>query len=109
MRLLLDSDPVTGRQRYFHADATGDNYAIESVHDDTELVEHNRAEFAQIDERARWGEFNKVGSIPMWLYMRLQREGRLDAIGEMADPKPLLKWLQDRDNLKLRTRPGRLV
>jgi hypothetical protein len=108
-RRLLDFDPVTKRTTYLHMASDASEYGIETVHDDSDIVEANNALYAQTDERARWGDLARVGSIPTWLYFQLQREGAIDAEGNVQDDKPLLKWLQDRDHLKFRTRPGRLI
>lgn len=109
MKKLLEYDPVTGTKKFFHADATGDNFMVETIHNDTDLVEANQAEYAATDERERWGDLTKVGSIPMWLYMKWQREGVIDGDGNAKDDTQLLRKLQDRDFLHFRTRPGRLV
>ena len=109
MKKLLDYDPELKRTRIFHADATGDEFAVESVYDVTDIVETNRAKMAQTDEHARWGEWSHVGSIPMHVYEQLRAQGVIDPDGSCHDAKPLLKYLSDRDNLDFRVRPGRLI
>lgn len=106
---FLDYDPELKRTRIFHSDSTGDEYAIESVYDVGDIVELNRAKLAQTDERAKWGEWSQVGSIPMHIYHQLIADGVIDGDGTCHDPAPLLKYLSDRDNLDFRTRPGRLI
>lgn len=106
---LLDANPLTRTERWFHWDATGEEYAIETVQDIAPILEANAAEYAQTDEHAPWGDMRRVGSIPMSLYFELQRNGVIDPMGNFHDEKPILRFLQDRDNLKLRTRPGRLI
>lgn len=106
---ILDYDPELGRTRYFHSDATGDEFVVESVYDVTDVIEANKAEYAQTDEHAKWGELQRVGSIPMHIYMQLIAEKKIDGDGTCHDPQQLLKWLSDRDNLAFRTRPGRLI
>lgn len=101
---LLERDPLTRTEKWFHWDATGDNYVIESKHDDSPIVELNKAEYAQIDERAPWGDIAKIGSIPAWVLFAY-----FDKDGWCRDDQAVLKFLADRDNLDFRTRPGRLI
>lgn len=106
---LLERDPLTRTEKWFHWDATGDNYAVETKQDVSSIIEANKAEYAATDEHAPWGEMRRIGSIPMPLYYELQQKGVIDPFGEVKDEKPILKFLADRDNLDFRVRPGRLI
>jgi hypothetical protein len=99
---LFDSDPVTKTRKVFRFDHTDDTYVIATHQDVTDLVEDNLGRFNQVDERARWGEMDRVASIPMPIYMELRRKGIVD------DEKAFARWLDDPDNRCFRTRPGKL-
>jgi hypothetical protein len=56
-----------------------------------------------VDERAGWkGEFHRVASIPMSLYVQLRAEGKLD------DQEYMKRWLNSSENQFFRTRPGKV-
>ena len=98
---LLDYDPVTASVQKFHFGGTDGEFYIETLQRVDPILEANKAQYNMVDERSRFGgEWHKVASIDMNTYMRLQREGILD------DDEAFSKWLNDRDNLKYRTRPG---
>ncbi len=58
----------------------------------------NKADFN--DAPSRWGEGQRVASIPMTVYWELKRRGVVD------DQGALRRWLNDPDNRFFRTRPG---
>jgi len=97
---LFDKDDALGITRIWHYDAEKDEATIETRQDVSKIIEENKQEYAQIDERARWGEWTKVASIPLSIYFQLKREGKLD------DQEYMKKWLNDRDNQYFRTRSG---
>lgn len=97
---LFDKDDALGITRIWHYDAETDKATIETRQDVSQIIEENKQEYAQIDERARWGEWTKVASIPLSIYFQLKREGKLD------DQEYMKKWLNDRDNQYFRTRSG---
>ena len=99
---FFDYDPVTGATEIFHYDPLTGRVTLERRMDVEPILDDNQRAYNSVDERGRWGEFTKVASIPMDLYAELRRSGLLQ------DPKALAKYLNDRDNLKLRTRPGHL-
>ncbi len=103
----LSHDPLTGTTEIFHFEegvskSDGDTIVHQVVQDVTDIVEDNKARFADTDERARYGEMSRVASIPMAIYMDLRRRGVLD------DQEALRAWLNNPDNRVFRTRPGRL-
>lgn len=103
----LSHDPVTGTTEIFHFEegvskSDGDTIVHEVEQDVTDIVEDNKARFASTDEHARYGEMSRVASIPMAIYMELQRRGILQ------DQKALRAWLNHPDNRVFRTRPGRI-
>ena len=97
-RIISDDSSTTGIVTSFNYDADKDEAIIAKTQDVTAIIEANKAEFNAAPER--WGEFTKVGSIPMVVYYELERQGILQ------DQKALAKWLNDPDNLAFRTRPG---
>jgi len=99
---LFDYDPNTGTTKWWHYDADRDEAKIETVFEVGDLVERNKKEYAATDERARWGEWSKVASIPMALFYRLKQQGIID------DPAAMKKWLNSPENKFFRTRPGRV-
>jgi hypothetical protein len=99
---LFDYDPETGTTKWWHYDADKDEAKIETVFEVGDLIEQNKKQYADTDERARYGEWSKVASIPMALFYRLKAKGIID------DPAAMKRWLNDPDNRFFRTRPGRV-
>lgn len=98
---LLDIDPLTGAVETYYYDDADEQFFIERVEDITPLIEHNR----WLDRNApgNWkGEFHRVATIPATVVADLRQRGILD------DPARLRAWLNERDNLVFRTRPGRV-
>jgi hypothetical protein len=99
---LFDLDPLQKIRRLFHWDNSSDSFVIETQQEVTDIVEANKSLYSEIDARARYGEMDRVASIPMNIYMDLQKSGIAD------DPKAFKRWLNDPDNRVFRTRPGRI-
>jgi hypothetical protein len=89
-----------------HADGEG-GLVIETVEDISSHLEANKAEYAAIDERARWGEWSKVASIPDSVIAELNRIKILRGY-HVIDMKRMKQWLNDPENRFFRTRPGRV-
>ena len=100
MKRILSKNADAGTTTYFHADADG--HHIQTVQDVTNVIEAAKQSYNSTDERARWGEWTRVASIPISLYFDLKAKGIAD------DPKAMRRWLMDRDNQGFRTRPGNL-
>ena len=99
---LFSTDEEQGITRYFHFDEETGQATIQTQQDVTAIIEENKQEYAQVDERARWGEWSRVASIPMSIYFQLKAEGKLD------DQEYMKKWLNDSDNQYFRTRAGKI-
>ena len=100
-RRELGYDPLTKVRSMFHDE--GDGFITEERQDVTEILDANKAEFNEHDERTPWNkEINKVASIPLTVWEELTRKGIAQ------DQKKLLAWLDHPDNRAFRTRPGRL-
>jgi len=100
MDRILDADPETGVIELFHYDPDTERVVIETRHDVTDIIEHNKRianEFTSLD---RWGDMTRVASIPMSLYMEMKKQGIID------DQAAMRRWLNDPDNRFFRTRPG---
>ena len=97
---LFDKDDALGITRIWHYDADKDEATIETRQDVSQIIEENKQEYAQVDERARWGEWTRVASIPMSIYFKMKAEGKLD------DEAYMKRWLNDPDNKYFRTRSG---
>ncbi len=97
---LFDKDDALGITRIWHYDADKDEATIETRQDVSQIIEENKQEYAQIDERARWGEWTRVASIPLSIYYKLKAEGKLE------DEAYMKRWINDPENKYFRTRPG---
>ena len=99
---FFSKDDEQGITRYFHFDDETGQATIQTQQDVTAIIEENKQEYAQVDERARWGEWSRVASIPMSIYFQLKAEGKLD------DQEYMKKWLNNPDNQYFRTRSGQV-
>lgn len=107
----LSYDPLTGISETFVFDEMTNQVTIESTQDVTAIIELNKAQFNNVDERARWspdeqGPGVKVASLPMQVYFDLQQRGILPRMGKPGDKKKFMAWLNDPENRFFRTRPG---
>jgi hypothetical protein len=103
---ILASDPLTKIKTIFHPthDDKG-TFHLEEVQDAEDIVDVNRRLYNDVDERARHGTMNRYASIPLVLFFDLWKKGMFRGAKLSKDDK---RWLNDRDNLYFRTRPGRL-
>lgn len=97
-RRLFEVDPVSGKRKWFYWNDEDKSFTIETEQDVTDLVEHNTA--LQNADTDRYGEWNRVASVPVSVYWDLKQRGIID------DPKKLKAWLNDSDNRKFRTKLG---
>lgn len=97
---IFDVNADLGIKRIWHYNDETDEATIQTQQDVTDIIEENKQEFNQVDERARWGEFSRVASIPLSLYYELKKEGKLE------DQAYMKRWLNDPENRHFRTRPG---
>ena len=90
------------RRTVAHADGEG-GLVFETRQDVSGIVEANKREFNQYDERAKWSDEvygNKVASIPLTVYYDLIKKGIIH------DQAALKKWLNSPENQVFRTRGG---
>lgn len=102
----VDFDPLFRKTTEYHYAPDG-GITVVTKHDVGDLLEHNKANHAAVDERARWGGDGdslgrRVASIPDHIYARLY----LDGIAQ--DEKAFRRWLNDKSNSLWRTRPGKV-
>jgi len=97
---IFNIDPVSGIKSVWHYDDATDTAFIEKRQDVTEIIDNNKRQFNE--DHGRYGEWNKVASIPLNVYFDLKQKGIVD------DPVAMKKWLNDPDNRFFRTRPGRV-
>ena len=106
MKKLLSADADTAMVQTAYADGEG-GLIIETAQDISAIIESNKASYAQTDERARWGEWARIGSIPLAVIQDLNRKGLLRGF-HIIDQKKFKAWLNDPENRYFRTRPGRI-
>lgn len=96
---IFGHDPLTGITEYWHVTDKGE-YVIEKVQEVQAIADSNKRQYN--DTPDRYGDVNKVASIPLSVYYELKRQGIAD------DPVAFKKWLNDSDNQVFRTREGTL-
>lgn len=99
MKRVFSEDKAQGITKYWHVTDKGE-YVVETQQDVSSIVEANKRQYN--DNTGRWGDLNKVASIPLSVYYDLKRRGIAD------DPVALKKWMNDPDNRVFRTRSGNL-
>lgn len=102
MRQISSSN---GKNTNFH-DLDG-KFLIETSQDISGIIESNKAQFNAIDEKAKWGEWTKVASIPNVVVDELNRQGVMRGYA-VLDEKRFRMFLNDPDNRFFRTRPGQV-
>lgn len=96
---LFDHDPLTGITRWFHFDDAEDAFYIQTQQETQDIVDQNRRESNETS--SGWsGDWHKVASIPLTVFMQLQKQGIID------DQAALKRWLNDPDNAYFRTKHG---
>ena len=86
-RRLLSYDPESRVAQWYVSDPAEGKFWFETVQDCSPVVEDNKSRFNSIDERARWGEWTKVASIPMTVYQNLMKSG------VARDDQAMKRWL----------------
>lgn len=102
MRHISSQD---GKTTNFH-DLDG-KYFIETSQDISGIIESNKAQFNAIDEKAKWGEWTKIASIPNSVIDDLNKQGIMRGFA-VLDEKRFRAFLNNPDNRFFRTRPGQV-
>lgn len=99
---LIDVDPLTGDETWFHFDHADETFTLEQRAPDlAPILEHNRRLFNEAGSGWK-GDMHHVATIPLTLLHQLKQRGVLD------DAKSFKKWLADPDNRFFRTKAGAL-
>lgn len=96
---LFDHDPLTGITRWFHYDDENDHFYIQTQQETEDVVDQNRREANEAGSGWK-GDWHKVASIPLTIFMDLQKKGITQ------DQAALKKWLNDPNNAYFRTKHG---
>lgn len=104
--LKLGTEVVNGEVRTTYADDNG-QLVVKAESNLTPIIEANKASYNSFDERARWGEFNRVAEIPFPVIEDLNRQGIMRGF-VVLDQKKMKAWLNNPDNRFFRTRPGKI-
>lgn len=100
---LFNVMPEFGIVEKWHYDDENDTATIETVQDAEGIIEANKAVYATVDERARYGDgVHHVARIPLAVLADLKKKGIAD------DPAAMKRWLNDPENKFFRVRPGRV-
>jgi len=106
MSRFFDHDQILGITERFHYDhATGDGY-IETIEDETALIEANKSEFNETS-----GSFGKTDQLTYRnrvLRLSATMTMKLSQRGIINDPVRLMAWADSDEAIPYRTRPGRL-
>ena len=78
------------------------NLTLHTQQDVTDLVDQNRMLYNSTEKSTKWGEMNRVASIPLSIYYTPE----FQKISK--DPVALKRWLNDPANEAFRTRKGRI-
>lgn len=106
MTKILRHEADTKTVQTAHADGDG-GLIIKTTQDISAIIEKNKREYNAVDEKARWGEWSKIGSIPLVVIQDLNAKGILRGFA-VVDQKRFKDWLNDPENRYFRTRPGRV-
>jgi hypothetical protein len=104
----FDFDPMTGMTETFHFDPYTDRLVMENTQRIDPILDANKRFMCDAEMDYNAGEFHRVAAIPHALLPELHTKGIMDMGGRILDQKALKRFLNDRDNLWLRTRPGQV-
>lgn len=107
-RRLLGHDETTGLTEWYHFDEHTGGFAIETTQDFSSLLEVNKAAWNDTESSTRYGELDRVASVPTVVMIDLAKQGIVTAAGRILDDKKYRAWLNDPDNRFFRTRAGKL-
>lgn len=105
---LLETDPITKKRSVFYSDHDGRELIVHTEFDVEDVIETAKGAHAQVDERARYGEMDRVATVPLCVLFDWERDWRAKGLSEAEKERDLRRRLDDPDNRFMRTRPGRL-
>lgn len=103
---LLDSDPTSKVRRMFHGASDGNSFVEHATQEVGGRLELNKA--LQNEERGRYGDINRMASIPIVVFEDLIRQRLVTSGGQILDEPKFRAWLNDPDNRAFRTRLGKI-
>jgi hypothetical protein len=106
MKKILSHDPLTGVTEIAHM-PDADTFVVETHQDVSQIIEQNKAMYAQTDEKARWGDWTHIAQIPLSVFQELNKKGICRGF-HIVDQTAMKAWLNDPDNKYFRVRPGRV-
>lgn len=95
-----------GYREFFHEDPVTGQWTIETVDDITGIIETNKSLFASVDERAKFAGDPGIGTHVAQIPNAILYDPKYKYLWD--DQEALKKFLNDRDNQFMRTRPGRI-
>jgi hypothetical protein len=102
-RRLFSSDPESGITKWWNDSEESDEIVMHTEQDVTSIMEANKAAYSLYNgPKDKWGEWERVASIPLSMYMKLKSEGKLQ------DKAYITRMLNDMEYRHLRTRPGKV-
>lgn len=107
-RRLLDDGKETGIVQWYHYDHDTKGFVIEDVQDVTALIEQNTRLWNATERHSKYGDLTRIASIPNVVVMELAKQGILSPGGNILDEPRYRRWLNDAENLKWRTRAGKV-
>jgi hypothetical protein len=112
--LSVEYDPMFKSTTTIYADGEG-GLVIREMQDVQDILELNKAQFAQTDERERWTplrDSEQLGRhyarVPMIILSQWQQEAKRRDLSTRETEEFFKKKLDDRDNSMFRTFPGKL-
>jgi hypothetical protein len=98
---LFSHDPEFGVTKFWHADDESDKCWIETVQDIEPLLK-DAYECRKETQGTRWGDGAHVAYIPAFALAEAY------ASGNQINPDYWRRWLNDPNNVRYRTRPGKV-
>lgn len=89
-------------------DEMEDRLHVAHTQDISPIIAKNIAQAKEIDKHAKWGETERVASIPMVVVIQWMKEGINVMAPTYEDQQKIKKKLNSREYAYLRTRGGRL-
>lgn len=102
---LISYRKETGVANWYHFDPSEDKFTIEAVQDAQPIIEYNALQASEL-RGGRWGDGQLVARVPPVIVEQMRKDGIID----YNDPEQrrLKKWMNDRDNLAFRIKPGHI-
>lgn len=107
-RRLFDADPFLRIKEYFHYDHATDTGWIETVEDETALVESNKRAMNASRVADSWGDGGELSDKNRVLALSATMTAELQRRGILFDFPKLMAWADTEEAIPYRRRAGRL-